>query len=271
MIFLPSASATALDGHPLAARGEAGRALGVAVTASFVGGMFSFLCLYFIAPVLADIALKFRSPDLFSLVLFGLTIICSFAAQSVVKGLLAAVIGLMIVTIGQDPIVGTQRYTFGQVNLIAGIHFLTALIGLFAIPQLVDNFADIVRSKSQAHPATRFGSVLPRLSDLKRIRLPVAIGAPVGAFLGILPGAGGPIAAFIDIVGDFAIGILVGGGVPTINLRIDYLKPAVGEALTASARVRRRGRTVAVIDIDVVDAKGSLVAIGRGTYSPNRG
>ena len=82
---------------------------------------------------------------------------------------------------------------------------------------------------------------------------------------------GGPIAAFIDTVGDFAIGMLVGGGVPTMNLRIDYLKPAVGGSLDATARVRRRGRTVAIIDIDVHDEKGTLVAIGRGTYSPNRG
>ena len=143
----PSASATALDGHPLAKKGEGGRALGIAITASFVGGLFSFLCLYFIAPVLAEIALKFKSPDLFSLVFFGLTIICSFAAKSLVKGLLSAVIGLAIVTIGQDPMMGTTRFTFGQVNLISGIHFLTALIGLFAIPQLADNFADILQDK----------------------------------------------------------------------------------------------------------------------------
>src|SRR5436190_916299 len=82
---------------------------------------------------------------------------------------------------------------------------------------------------------------------------------------------GGPIASFIDTTGDFAIGIMVGGGVPTINLRIDYLKPAVGDSLTATARVRRTGRTVAVVDIDVMDEKGSLVALGRGTYSPQRG
>ena len=82
---------------------------------------------------------------------------------------------------------------------------------------------------------------------------------------------GGPIASFIDTTGDFAIGIMVGGGVPTINLRIDYLKPAVGESLTATARVRRSGRTVAVVDIDVMDEKGGLVALGRGTYSPQRG
>jgi uncharacterized protein (TIGR00369 family) len=82
---------------------------------------------------------------------------------------------------------------------------------------------------------------------------------------------GGPIAAFIDIVGDFAVGMTVGGGVPTINLRIDYLKPAVGTLLTGTARVRRRGRTVALVDVDVHDEKQSLVAVGRGTYSPQRG
>lgn len=82
---------------------------------------------------------------------------------------------------------------------------------------------------------------------------------------------GGPIAAFIDVVGDFAIGMLLGGGVPTINIRIDYLKPAVGDAITAVARVRRHGRTVTVVDIDVSDEKGALVAVGRGTYASQTG
>jgi len=194
----PSASATALDGNPMAKRGEAGRALGIAITASFVGGLFSFLCLFLISPLLAEVALQFQSPDLFSLMLFGLTIICSFAAKSLVKGLLAAVIGLAIVTIGQDPMMGTQRFTFGQINLTAGIHFLTALIGLFAIPQLVDNFASLGKAASDDGNAAKIKSVLPKLADLKLMRLPISIGSPIGSFLGILPGAGGPIAAFIS-------------------------------------------------------------------------
>ena len=82
---------------------------------------------------------------------------------------------------------------------------------------------------------------------------------------------GGPIAAFIDTVGDYAIGMAVGGGVPTINLRIDYLRPAVGSVLTGTARVRRAGRTVALVDVDVYDEQQTLVAVGRGTYSPQRG
>jgi putative tricarboxylic transport membrane protein len=194
----PSASATALDGYPMAARGDAGHALGLAITASFIGGLFSFLCLFLIAPLLAELALKFQSPDLFSLVFFGLTIICSFAARSLIKGLLSALIGLMILTIGQDPMMGTARFTFGQVNLIAGVHFLTALIGLFAIPQLVDNLSAIIRDGQGQASTARIRRIVPSLADLKSLRVPVAIGAPIGAFLGILPGAGGPIAAFIS-------------------------------------------------------------------------
>ena len=195
----PSAAATALDGYPLVARGQAGRALGMAVSASFCGGLFSALCLFLIAPRLADLALQFRSADLFSLVFLGLTIICSFASRSWIKGLLSAVIGLAIVTVGQDPVMGTARFTFGDPNLLSGVHFLTALIGLFAIPQLIEN----LRGNGPGGAAPGAGTMglrklLPAVADLRRIRLPVGIGSAVGTFLGILPGAGGPIAAFIS-------------------------------------------------------------------------
>lgn len=192
----PSASATAIDGYPMAARGEAGRALGIAITASFIGGMASFLFLFFVAPLLASVALQFRTEDMFAVLFFGITIICSFAAKSLVKGLLSGAIGLAIVTIGQDPVMGTQRFTFGQVNLMAGVHFLTAMIGLFAIPQLVSNLTDVTGGAKQIQ--TKLASVIPSPPDLKAIRLPVAIGSLTGSFLGILPGAGGPIAAFIS-------------------------------------------------------------------------
>ncbi len=194
----PSASATAIDGYPLTMRGERGRALGVAITASFLGGLFSFLCLFFIAPSLADLALQFRAPDLFSLVFFGLTVICSFAARSLVKGLMSAVIGLMIISVGQDPMMATPRFTFDNPDLLSGIHFLTALIGLFAIPQLVENLCNPVRPSQGATQAGFFEKVLPRRADLKRLLVPVSIGGPLGSFLGILPGAGGPVAAFIS-------------------------------------------------------------------------
>ena len=194
----PSASATALDGHPLARRGEAGRALGVSILASFWGGLCSCICLYFIAPQLAEVALQFKAADLFSLVFFGLTVICSFAAASLVKGLLSGVIGLIIVTVGQDPVMGSARFTFGNVDMLSGIHFLTALIGLFAIPQLMDNLIEIAKGEGHYRSQSRFGRILPSLRDFKTMRVPACIGAVVGTFIGILPGAGGPIAAFIS-------------------------------------------------------------------------
>ena len=192
----PSASATAIDGYPLAQKGEAGRALGISIIAGFLGGIFSFFCLYLIAPLLAEVALQFHAADLFSLVFFGLTIICSFAAKSLIKGLLSAVIGLLIITVGQDPVMGTARFTFGDANILSGIHFLTALIGLFAIPQLVGSLTD--KGMSSAGGRQTFGSIIPKAADLKRIIRPVSIGSSIGAFLGILPGVGGPIAAFIS-------------------------------------------------------------------------
>jgi len=194
----PSASATAIDGHPMAVRGEAGRALGLSITASFMGGIFSFLCLALISPLLAAVALEFRATAMTSLLFFGLTIICSFAAKSLVKGLLSGLIGLAIITIGQDQVTGTLRFTFDSVNMQAGVKFLAAMIGLFAIPQLVSNLIELSSDRPGKVVQTSFGSIFPSLKDLIQVRVPIFIGAVTGSLLGILPGAGGPIAAFIS-------------------------------------------------------------------------
>ncbi|MBI3127975.1 MAG: tripartite tricarboxylate transporter permease [Candidatus Tectomicrobia bacterium] len=194
----PSASATGLDGHRMARRGEAGLALGASIFSSFFGGMFSLACLFLIAPQLAAVALKFRAQDLFSLVFFGLTIISSFAVRSVVKGLLSGLLGLMLVTVGQDPVMGTARYTFGSVHLLQGVHFLTALIGLFAIPQLAEGILEGLKRTGKAEALSRFGSIYPKLRHCREMALPSLIGSVVGTFIGILPGTGGPIAAFLS-------------------------------------------------------------------------
>ena len=194
----PSASATALDGYPMANSGKADIALSTAIISSFLGGLFSFICLYFIAPELAEIALSFRAPDLFSLVFFGLSVICSFATKSIIKGLLSGIIGLLFVSIGQDPVMGTERFTFGNPDLLSGVHFLTALIGLFAIPQLADNLSSSVKNFNHKTKNSKIKELLPSLKNLKIIKFPVCIGSFLGTFIGILPGAGGPIAAFIS-------------------------------------------------------------------------
>ena len=133
--------------------------------------------------------------------------------------------------------------------------------------------ADQIQATFDASPFIGFLGL--RVVSLDAERDEIVMKMPMRPELERGPGSGqfhgGPIAAFIDIVGDFAVGMAVGGGVPTINLRIDYVRPAMGSMLTATARVRRSGRTVALVDVDVHDEQQSLVAVGRGTYSPQRG
>jgi putative tricarboxylic transport membrane protein len=192
----PSASATAIDGHAMAKKGRAGEALGVAVSASFFGGIFGLTCLVLAAPVIARVALRFGAPELFAIVLLGLTLICSFGQKSVIKGLISGVIGLIIMTVGLDPMVGSQRFTFGQVELQAGISFLPAMIGLFAIPQILTGIA----GKTKVFPdyKEKFSGVLPKISNLFKMLKTMLLGSLIGTGVGAIPGAGGPIAVFLS-------------------------------------------------------------------------
>ena len=133
--------------------------------------------------------------------------------------------------------------------------------------------ADDIQRSFDGAPFMRFLGLRVQTVDHDRgeITVTMPMRAEIERGAGTAQFHGGPIAAFIDCVGDFAVALVVGGGVPTINIRIDYLKPAVGQSITGTARVRRSGRTVTVVDVDVFDEKQSLVAVGRGTYSSQRG
>ncbi len=192
----PSASATAIDGHVMAQKGRAGEALGTAIASSFIGGLIGLICLSLIAPVIAKFALKFGAPELFALVLLGLTLICSFGQKSIIKGLIAGVLGLIIMTAGLDPMSGAPRFTFGKIELQAGIPFLPAMIGLFAIPQILEG----ISCRKNVMPAynKKISGVLPRLSDFAGRIKAILIGAFLGTGIGAIPGAGGPIAVFLS-------------------------------------------------------------------------
>jgi uncharacterized protein (TIGR00369 family) len=114
-----------------------------------------------------------------------------------------------------------------------------------------------------------------RVVSLDHDRQEIRVAMPMRPELERRPGTrqfhGGSIAAFIDIAGDFAIGMLLGGGVPTMNFRTDYLRPALGNSLTAVARVRRAGKTAATVDVDILDDEDRLIALGRGTYLSSLG
>ena len=192
----PSAAATAIDGHAMAKKGRGGEAIGIAVTASFFGGMFSLVCLVLIAPTIAKLALRFGAPELFALVLLGLTLICSFGQKSIVKGMIAGIMGLIFMTVGLDPMVGTPRFTFDYVELQAGISFLPALIGLFAIPQIISGIISGVRVIPSYHG--KVAGFFPKVRNLLKLSKSMILGALIGTGVGAIPGAGGPIAVFLS-------------------------------------------------------------------------
>ncbi len=192
----PSASATGLDGHPLAQAGQAGKALGVSVISSFYGGLFSLVCLVLSAPLIARVALQFGAPEQFALMTLGLTLICGFAGRSMLRGLISGVLGLLLTTVGQDPLMGTPRFTFGWLELQAGILFIPAMIGLFAVPQIIEGMR---RGAGGVIPRFQLGvtQMLPSWRELVRLHRSMLVGSAIGTGVGAIPGTGGPIAVFL--------------------------------------------------------------------------
>jgi len=133
----PASSATVLDGYPMAEKGEAGRALTMALYASCTADFFSNMALILFAGWLASFALNFGPPEFFTLILFSLTIIAGVSGDSLLKGLISAVLGLLLATVGLDLVYGTNRFNFNDPNLMGGLNFIAVLIGLFAIPELL--------------------------------------------------------------------------------------------------------------------------------------
>ena len=191
----PSASATLLDGYPLAQRGDAGRAIGVSAISSFVGGIISTICLILISPQLAKIALKFNAADYFSLAIFGLTIMASSVGKNMLKGLMAGSLGMLISTVGTDPIVGNTRFTFGSYGLMSGFNILPVLIGVFAVSEVFVHLKN--RAQSDAMPVQNPRNFMPTFKEFKGFFWAAVVGGFIGVFLGIVPGTGGAIACFL--------------------------------------------------------------------------
>lgn len=191
----PASAATMIEGRQFAARGEGGRAIGISTIASWCGGTISAIILILIAPQLAKVALNFGAPEYCCLALFGLTIIASISGKSMLKGVIAGLIGLLLSTIGLDPMTGFSRYSFGVVNLYSGLQVVPLMIGLFAIAQVFVNLKDGVAQNRITQKVKR---VLPSKEDLKEA-LPVSIRSGlIGTFIGIIPAAGADIAAFVS-------------------------------------------------------------------------
>ena len=176
----PASAATAIEGYQMTLRGQAGKALFTACYASFWGGLLSCVSLYFFSPLLAKLTLKFMSAEYFWLSIFGLTIIAGVSSKSVVKGLMSGALGLLISTIGLDPITGVKR---------------CALIGLFSMSQVFILAEKKIKARAQA---TKFSDKMSLSREERKILRPTIVRSwIIGNLIGILPGAGASIACFL--------------------------------------------------------------------------
>ncbi|MEM8818450.1 MAG: tripartite tricarboxylate transporter permease [Pseudomonadota bacterium] len=192
----PQSAATCFDGYPMAQRGEAGQALGWATVASVVGGLVSAVVLLLAAPQLAALALNFGPVETFALVLLGMTCIVSVSSGSLVKGLLASAIGILLASVGGDPITGQPRFTFGNWQLISGFNLLAVVIGIFALSEV---FVRVGRKAEAVSELAAFrGIVLPRWREWAGRKRNLAKSVLIGNVIGVLPGTGAATAAFIS-------------------------------------------------------------------------
>lgn len=191
----PASAASVLDGHTLALKGQAARALSISAVASFVGGIISTTVLIAIAPLLANFALRFNAPEYFALALFGLTIIASVSSKNILKGLLAGCIGLLVSTVGLDPISSVPRFTFGNMDLYSGVNVIPVLIGLFALAEAFNQLEKNITNQKKKTKSVEH-KLLSR-GDLKAM-MPTAVkSATIGTAIGSVPGAGADISAFV--------------------------------------------------------------------------
>ena len=190
----PASAATLIDGYPLMQRGEAGRALALSAWSALIGGLIGTLLLIFLTPQISRFALSFGPAEFFALAVMGLSLITALSGDSLLKGAMVTIAGLLCATVGMDPVSGYPRYLFGSVSLMEGMPFIPVLIGLFAI-------AEVFSGSEAASPSAPEKKMklfeLPNPSDMKRCGWTAIKSAVIGTFTGATPGAGADIAAFL--------------------------------------------------------------------------
>ncbi|GGB48226.1 hypothetical protein GCM10011409_27230 [Lentibacillus populi] len=189
-----AATATVEDGYPLTLKGYPGKALGASITASTIGGLFTTLVLLFLTIPLMKFALNFGPAEYFALGVFGLSLVASLSGKSLLKGLLMGILGLLIASIGLDPLTGQSRYTFGSFYLLEGISIIPALMGLYAVSEVFNMFLNNESIKKVKKKISRQFITKKEFKGL----LPVIFQSSfIGSIVGVIPGAGGSIASWI--------------------------------------------------------------------------
>ena len=189
---------TAFDGYPMAAKGQAGKALALAAYSSFSGGTISAIFLLLAAPTLAKVSLSFQSADYFALMVLGLSAVAAFSGKGqILKALIMTVFGLMLSTVGTDRATGVERFTFGSIDLLDGISFLLLAMATFALAEAMMSVLERVDEGAETQDMTQLGSMKISREEIKEVAPTVARSSVLGFLVGVLPGAGATIAAFL--------------------------------------------------------------------------
>lgn len=191
----PASVVTSFDGYPLTQKGKAGIGLGVSLISSTVGGIIGTLILIFFSAPLAKIALKFHPAEYFALAIFGLTTVASLGGNNWIKAFIAAIFGLLLNTIGIDPISGVSRFTMGIHFLYDGFSLIPVLIGLFALSEI---FKQLENGNLDNTTNTGIESQWPKVIDYWRLKFTIIRSSILGTIIGIFPGAGATIASFVS-------------------------------------------------------------------------
>ena len=184
---------TCIDGYEMAKQGRAGAALGISAISSFVAGTLGLVGLTFFAPLLANVALAFGPPEYFALMFMGLSLVISLSGRALLKGLIAMSLGLLASLIGQNPLTGAVRLTFGWLDLMAGVSFISVIIGLFAISEVMIN----VEAAATLIYETKIKGWMPTWKEIRQCFGAMLRSTGIGFFLGLLPGCAPAVTTFI--------------------------------------------------------------------------
>ncbi len=191
----PASIATTFDGYPMTRKGQAGKALGLALLTSIFGSLIGIILLISFAPAISRVALGFSGPEYAALAVFGLTMAVSISGKSLVKGMIAVLFGLTAGMVGLDPMLGTPRFTFGYVHLLGGFPFVPFIIGMFAVSEAISRTLDVgLGNLKVTTPKQEF----PRLRQMARHWLLIVKSGLIGGVIGAIPGAGADIASMVS-------------------------------------------------------------------------
>lgn len=195
---VPSSAPTTFDGYPMAQRGEAGKALGVALGCSAIGGLFSALCMFLLSPQLTQAALSFSPADLFAVTFMGLSILTCLDSKNILRTIISGLLGLLLACVGQDPMYAVQRMTYGSKELLAGIEMIPVLIGIFAVTEVFNQTTKNERLKAEdGVGGGKVSTKMPSLKEWWHLKWVIIRCSIIGTIVGILPGAGATIASFL--------------------------------------------------------------------------